>query len=129
MFDDAAGPIEHCSWGKFIIDGTGHGEEDGLIAGHGKDIRLIGREVSEWRERRGHELTPAMIDGVLNRGLEIVIIGNGVDQKLRCPEAVIGLIEADGATVLVRPTPEACLEYNRFFHEGKRVALLAHGTC
>ena len=31
--------------------------------------------------------------------------------------------------VRVLPTPDACREYNRLFHEGRKVALLAHGTC
>jgi hypothetical protein len=46
MFDDPKGPIEHFSWGKFIICGKEHSKLDEKI-GVGKDIRLIGKKKSQ----------------------------------------------------------------------------------
>ena len=131
MFDDPRGPIEYFSWAKFIICGQEHSEVvDGEEVGVGKDIRLIGREVSEWRERKGHELKPSMITGVYGRGIEVLIIGIGVDGLIECPGKVKRAIQENGIPeVIVARTPEACRLYNELFHQGKRVALLAHGTC
>ena len=51
MFDDLKGPIEHFSWGKYIICGIEHSASEKGRVGVGKDIRLINQEVTEWRER------------------------------------------------------------------------------
>ena len=68
VFVDPDGPIEHFSWAKFVIQGKEHSE----TAGCGKDIRLIGRIVTEWVERKGHQLDPNMITGVYGLGIEVL---------------------------------------------------------
>ena len=127
MFEDAAGPIERFEWGRFTICGEVHGDDH---LGVGKDIRLIGTRVTEWAERKGHVLTPAMITGVYEHGLETLIIGDGVDGALKCPAEVLDAIRDGGIPdVRIARTPEACAVYNQLYGEGHRVALLAHGTC
>ena len=130
MFQDENGPIEEFTWGRFVICGEEHGKAGGKKTGKGKDIRLIGTKVSKWKEREGHLLSPSMITGVFDQGLDILIIGIGVDGGIECPEKVRRLIMERGiGQVVLKRTPEACGLYNRLFREGKRVALLAHGTC
>ncbi len=130
MFDDPVGPIEHFSWGKFIICGVEHASTEAGQSGVGKDIRLIGRDVTEWAERKGHTLTKAMITGVYEQGIEILIIGIGVNGALECPLEVEEKILSRGIKkVKLERTPQACALYNQLFHQGKKVALLAHGTC
>jgi hypothetical protein len=130
MFTDPQGPIEQFSWGKFIICGREHSSSEEGKAGAGKDIRLIDREVTAWRERKGHKLTEAMITGVYDQGIEILILGIGVNGALECPKKVIKSIRENGiGQVILRRTPEACALYNALFKEGKKVALLVHGTC
>jgi hypothetical protein len=129
MFDDKKGPIEHFSWGKFIIYGKEHSKSDKKI-GVGKDIRLIGKEVSKWKEREGHRLTSDMITGVYDQDIDILIIGIGVEGLIECTEEVKRSIKKNGIKELIlEKTPTACKTYNELFHKGKRVALLAHGTC
>jgi hypothetical protein len=126
MFDDPRGPIEHFSWGAFVIDGEEHSTESGV----GKDIRLIGEEVSAWRERKGHKLKRSMITGVYDREVDVLVIGMGVHGAVKCPDKVRKAVREHGISKLIlQPTPEACATYNELFREGKRVALLAHGTC
>lgn len=123
MFQDPRGPIERFAWGTFTIAGHKGPEL-------GKDIRLIGTEASPWRERKGHKLQPAMITGVYGRDIEVLVIGAGVYGSLRCPKKVRAAIREQGIPELVvERTPEACRIYNDLFHQGKRVAMLAHGTC
>lgn len=131
MFDDPKGPIEQFSWGKFVVCGAEH--SGGGVAGRkgvGKDIRLVGQDVTEWHERQGHRLTSSMITGVYDRGIEVLIIGVGVNGALECPDEVKHRIEAKGISrVILARTPDACALYNSLYRQGTRVALLAHATC
>jgi hypothetical protein len=127
MFDDLRGPITHFSWGCFVIQGQAHSDEG---EGVGKDIRLIGENVSEWAERSGHQLKKKMVTGVYDQEVEILVIGIGVESAIEVPKKTQEDIRAHGIPVLeLLPTPKACARFNQLFHEGKRVALLAHGTC
>ena len=40
----------------FIINGQEHSEKEDGIHAKSKDIRLIGKDVSEWKEKIGHRL-------------------------------------------------------------------------
>jgi hypothetical protein len=130
MYNDVKGPIEHFSWGKFIVCGKEHSKIANEKTGFGKDIRLIGKEVSKWKEREGHSLNSKMITGIFNKGIEILIIGIGVNGLIECPENVREYIKSNGIkNIIIEKTPEACRIYNEFFNNGEKVALLAHGTC
>jgi hypothetical protein len=126
VFDDPRGPIEHFSWGTFVIGG----EEHSTGAGVGKDIRLVAEDVSPWRERKGHKLKKSMITNVYDRDVDVLIIGIGVHGAIKCPDKVTKAIREHGISELIlQPTPQACATYNELFHQGRKVALLAHGTC
>jgi hypothetical protein len=124
------GAVEWVSWGTFRVCGKEHAKTEKGKVGVGKDIRVIGRDVTEWKERKGHSLTSSMITGVYDAGIEVLVIGIGVDGAIECPEEVKRSIRERGiARVELRRTPEACQLYNALLRAGKRVALLAHGTC
>jgi len=127
MFEDPKGPIERFEWGTFVIAGKRHGEGGQRV---GKDVRVIGSKVSEWKERKGHVLTPAMVTCVYDRGIDTLVIGVGVYGALECPSDVKAAIADHGISDLrILPTPAACREYNALVRAGRKVALLAHGTC
>ena len=126
MFADPRGPIEHFSWGCFVIDGQEHSRSSGV----GKDIRLVEEDVTPWRERKGHKLKKSMITGVYDRDLDVLVIGLGFHSAIKCPDEVKKAVREHGISeLLLEPTPQACATYNELFRQGKRVALLAHGTC
>ena len=128
--DDPKGPIEKFVWGKFIIDGEVHSKISKEETGVGKDIRLIGKEVTAWKERKGHKLDNEKITGVFDKGIEVLIIGMGVNGLMECPAEVSKYIKERGIKeLLLKPTAEACKTYNTLYHEGVKVALLAHATC
>ena len=130
MFDDPKGPIEHFSWGRFIICGNEHGKSGGKRVGKGKDIVLKGHKVKRWKARQGHRLDSAMIEDACRPDVEVLIIGNGVDGLVECPEEVQDFVKQKGiGRLIVEKTPEACKTYNKLFRDGKNVVLLAHGTC
>ena len=129
-FEDAAGPIERCAWGLFVIGGETHSYEDGERVGAGTDIRVIGEEVTRWKKRKGHRLKKSMITGVYDQGIEVLVIGNGVSGAVEVPDKVQRDIEKHGIReVVIERTPQACRIYNKLYRKGKRAALLAHGTC
>lgn len=130
MFNDPGGPIEQYSWGKFVIRGEEHSGQDDSRKGKGKDIKVIGKKVKRWKERKGHVLDRSMVEDVIGKGVEVLVIGNGVEGALVVPQEVLDYLLENGiGKVIVEKTPEACKEYNRLYHDGKKVALLAHGTC
>ena len=96
MFDDPRGPIEHFSWGTFVIGGEEHSSTSGV----GKDIRLVGNEVSAWNERHGHRLKKSMITGVYDRDIDVLVIGIGVHAAITCPQKVKEAIRAVSYTHL-----------------------------
>jgi len=130
MFDDPLGPIEHFSWGVFIVRGEKHAASDTEKIGAGKDIRIVGDKVTRWKERKGHQLSLDMITGVLDKDLDALVLGIGVYGALECSKDVIKGIKKSGVgKVYTLCTPDACKKFNNLYRHGKRVALLAHGTC
>ncbi len=130
MFDDKKGPIEHFSWGKFVVCGKEHGKEDDKKEGCGKDIRIIGKKVTEWKERKGHLLDKSMITGVFEDNIKVLVIGTGVNEQIVCPDKVKEFITSKGINeIILKSTPEACRIYNNLYNKGEKVAMLAHGTC
>jgi hypothetical protein len=130
MFYDVDGPIQEFSWGKFIIKGKEHSKTYDAKKGVGKDIRLIGTEVTKWAERKGHMLSDEMITGIFDQDIETLIIGQGATGALVCPASVQHFIQLHGIKELILlNTTEACKKYNKIYRSGKKVALLAHGTC
>jgi len=130
MFDDPKGPIEKFSWGKYIIRGEEHSQDESGRVGAGKDIRMIGKKVSRWKERKGHLLTEDMITGVLDENVKILVLGIGVDSAVEAPKKLIEWIKDQGIKkVIVLDTPAALRKYNELYRDKEKVALLAHGTC
>ena len=130
MFYDVDGPIQEFSWGKFVIAGKEHSKSFDSKVGVGKDIRLIGTEVSKWAERKGHMLSEDMITEIFDKDIETLIIGLGASGALVCPSSVKYFIRQHGIhDLILLKTPEACKKYNEIYKSGKKVAMLAHGTC
>jgi hypothetical protein len=114
----------------FEVRGEVHARTESGKIGVGKDIRVIADEVTAWKERKGHRLTPAMITGVFGKGLQTLVIGIGASGAIDCSAELIEFIRERGiGSVIVQRTPEACETYNRLYEQGIRVALLAHATC
>ena len=126
-FHDPEGPIEEYTRGRFVVLQQVHSDQG---EGVGKDIRLIGSTVTEWKERKGHTLEKKMITGVFDQDIEILVIGLGIDGMIEVPEETRQFIHDQGISRLVLlKTPKACKRYNELYREGRSVALLAHGTC
>jgi hypothetical protein len=126
MLEDKENPIQECTWGRYIILGVEHSQDGN---GAGKDIFVYGTRVTAWDERKGHRLDTRMVDRALRETPDILIIGSGHRGALAVPGNVIQEIKKKVGEVYVLDTPEACRLYNQLYHQGKKVILLAHGTC
>src|SRR5512136_181205 len=121
MDTEKKGPIEEATWGKYIIQGKEH-SHDKEKKGAGKDIRIIGTEVTEWKERSGHMLRPEMITGVFGMGIDVLIIGTGFDGAIEVKKETVEEIHDLGIRDLViEKTPEACKKYNELYVKGIKV--------
>lgn len=130
LFRDPLGPIESFCWGRFVVLGVEHASAEQGRTGAGKDIRIVDAQVSAWDERHGHKLTPEMLTGVYDRGIEVLVVGSGVRGLLRVSKRARQAIAEHGIPrLIVEPTPDACRTYNALRRQGVHVALLAHGTC
>ncbi|HKL38764.1 MAG TPA: MTH938/NDUFAF3 family protein [Bacteroidales bacterium] len=130
LFKDPGGPIEEFSWGKYVIRGEVHEKNNGKKQGKGKDIYLVDGKAKIWKEREGHTLEPRMVSRVFDKDINTLIIGLGVYGRINCTEETKKEIRKNGIDELILlKTPEACKIYNEYYHQGKKVALLAHGTC
>jgi hypothetical protein len=130
MAEEQRDPVQWIEWGTFDVCGKRHGKTEKGKVGVGKDIRVIGVEVTKWKERKGHTLAPSMITGVYDKGIQTLVIGIGVEGAIECSETVVRSIKQHGiAEVLLQRTPEACRTYSAMLRQGKSAALLAHGTC
>jgi hypothetical protein len=127
MFSDHQGLIESFDWGRFVINGEIH-SMDG--EGVGKDICIVNGKVIPWKARKGHQLRPEMVTCVFDQGINVLVIGNGVNGALKVKKKTQKAIKNAGIdTLIIEKTPEACKIFNRLWLEGHQVAFLAHGTC
>jgi hypothetical protein len=127
VFEDPVGPIERFEWGRYQINGRIHAEDG---EGVGKDICILDGKVLAWGARKGHKLKPEMIDIVLGHDIETLVIGVGVNGRIKVPQKTLDRAYTDGISeVIVERTPAACEKFNALFRSGRLVALLAHGTC
>ena len=126
MFRDPRGPIEGFEWANFKINGEEHSKKKGV----GKDILVIGNEVSKWKKMGGHHLSKRSLKLLEGKDIDTLIIGNGVYGVVEVNEEVREKARSLGIKkLIVENTDKACKRYNEMYGEGKKVALLAHGTC
>jgi hypothetical protein len=128
-FHDPRGPMEFFQWGLYTIVGEEHTKTPEGLIGAGKDVRLIGPEATAWAERKGHKLTPEMVTGVYDRDIDVLVIGNGINNMVEVPDEVREAVESHGLELIVERSQDACLTYNEMMREGRKAALLVHGTC
>ncbi|TYB32179.1 MAG: hypothetical protein FXF47_00125 [Candidatus Mcinerneyibacterium aminivorans] len=123
-------PIEKFDWGKFVVDGVEHSKNYGLRKGQGKDLKIVGRNVESWKERRGHIVTKDMVNSVLKEKIDVLVIGTGFDGTLKVPKSVKNYLVENGVSeVIIKKTPDACNCYNKLYRQQRNVGLLVHGTC
>ncbi len=116
--------IEHLTWGRIRLD-------DGSIY---KDAKLFpgGSRAWDWTEtgtRHSPGIQPADVRELIDHGAEVVVLAQGVYERLQVRSATIRTLEDDGIDVHVEPTEAAVERYNQLLNEGRAVGALIHSTC
>jgi hypothetical protein len=78
------------------------------------------------RGSKAHFVGLAEVEGLLEEGPDLLIIGTGYDDLVQVEEEILAMCAVQ---VLPLPTPQAVRRYNELRGEGKRVAALIHSTC
>ena len=115
--------ISHASWGRLDVAGQGAFKDAKLYPG--------GARAWDWREtgtRHVPGIQPADVAELLEHGAEVVVLSQGVLERLQvCPET-LDLLKNKGIPAHVLPTADAVRLYNELAAQQK-VGGLFHSTC
>ena len=126
MPDTATSPrISHVSWGRLDV-------EDG--AQSFKDAKLYpgGARAWDWNETgTSHTpgIQPADVEELLDHGAEVVVLSQGMNERLQVQSETLRVLEEAGVETHVLQTEEAVARYNDLQSDGRPVGGLFHSTC
>ncbi|XP_062894537.1 mth938 domain-containing protein-like isoform X2 [Mobula hypostoma] len=118
-------PIASLRWGEMKVEGS-----DTLY----KDCKVWpgGNRMWDWREtgtRHRPGVQPADLDEIVNKGIQTLVIGRGMEEALQVPEETLDFIRSKGIDTFVLQTEKAVAQYNRLVKEGVAVGGIFHSTC
>lgn len=111
--------IENYTFGSFMIDGRQYEY----------DIKIKGEEVIPWQYIKHHTVTLGDIRELLEDKPEILVIGTGSSGLVNVEGDALQQAESQGTQCIVKPTGEACEDYNKALREKKKVVAIMHATC
>ena len=71
----------------------------------------------------------ADVEEIVDAGVGIVVISQGVSGKLQCPAETLEFLERSKVQVVRLTTPNAVTKFNELVAEGRAVGGLFHSTC
>jgi hypothetical protein len=110
--------IEAYRFGRVVVDG----EEQTRDV-----IVLPDRTVANWWRARGHELTLADLDDVLEELPEVLLVGTGAYGRMRPDPETLEQLRQRGIEVEALPTGDAVRRYGEL--DPRRAAAALHLTC
>jgi hypothetical protein len=112
--------IEQYSFGNITIKGKTYSN----------DLILLPDEIfPSWWRKEGHNLHLEDLKEVLNRKLDVLIIGTGYNGIMKVNQDLTSQLENMGLNIIVEKSREAVNKYNALLKEGRKVALAIHLTC
>ncbi|XP_077421296.1 mth938 domain-containing protein [Vanacampus margaritifer] len=117
--------IVSLSWGRMTVKGAPSPYKDCKVWPGGS-------RPWDWRET-GTEHRPGVqvadVQEVLDKGVDLLVIGRGMDMALQVPASTVERVTAAGVQVRVLQTEAAVAEYNRLAGGGANVGGVFHSTC
>ncbi|XP_032905610.1 mth938 domain-containing protein-like [Amblyraja radiata] len=112
-------------WGEMKVEGS-----DTLY----KDCKVWpgGKRTWDWRETGTQHrpgVQPADVNEIVNKGIQTLVIGRGMEKALQVPEETLAFIRSKGIHALVLQTEKAVAQYNKLVKEGVAVGGIFHSTC
>lgn len=122
---DASPRISHVSWGCLEIE-----ERDQPF----KDAKLYpgGARAWDWNETgTSHTpgIQPADVEELLDKGAEVVVLSQGMNERLQVKSETIRMLDDQGVETHVLQTEQAVERYNELQDEDEPVGGLFHSTC
>ncbi|XP_070552656.1 mth938 domain-containing protein-like [Ptychodera flava] len=117
--------VTKISWGTMKIEG-------GAVY---KDCKVWpgGSRTWDWGETGTHHkpgVQPSDVKEILEKGIQIIVIGNGMDKALGVPRETLDYIKGQSVEALVLETEKAVEKYNALVNAGeKKVGGIFHSTC
>lgn len=111
--------IDSYRFGEVVVEG-GRFTTDIAITADGS--------VSSWWRREGHVLSMEDLEGVLSKGLEVLVVGTGSSGAVSVAEEVGQRLGILGIQLIAQKTGSACETYNNLLGR-KKVAAALHLTC
>ncbi|XP_069568778.1 mth938 domain-containing protein-like isoform X1 [Brachyistius frenatus] len=72
---------------------------------------------------------PADLEEVLEKGVDLLVIGRGMNEALQVPPSTLDFVKQKGVDVRVFQTETAVAEYNKLAGQGAKVGGVFHSTC
>ncbi len=105
----------------------GHIEIDGQA--YTNDVIIFPDHVmSDWWRDEGHVLQPQDLERVFAADVDVLIVGQGANGRMRVTQATRQQVEAAGIDLLVKHTHEAVETYNEM-RDKKNIVAALHLTC
>jgi len=112
-------PIDSYEFGNIVVGGKAYTQD--LII-------LPDRVFANWWRQEGHSLVVGDLELVLHTRPEILIVGTGTEGLMDVPPDTRSAIARAGIQLIVQPTADAVVTYNRLRTE-KHLAAALHLTC
>ena len=112
--------IERYRFGRMVIDGTPVTRDLIILPG--------GEIIHNWRRDRGHFLSAADIDPLINEPVDIIVVGKGAFGLMNIDPGLPGSLPA-GITIIGRKTSKAIDEYREAVSKDLLVGACFHLTC
>ncbi|XP_029964228.1 mth938 domain-containing protein [Salarias fasciatus] len=117
--------IASLSWGRMQVEGC---------SSRYKDCKVWpgGSRTWDWRETGTDHypgVQPGDLEEVLKKGIELLIIGRGMNEALQVPSSTLDFVQQRGVEVRVLQTERAVAEYNKVASQGVKVGGVFHSTC
>ncbi|XP_068440758.1 mth938 domain-containing protein [Clinocottus analis] len=117
--------ISSLSWGHMKVKGCSSSYKDCKVWPGGS-------RAWDWRETGTNHspgVQPADLEEVLKNGIDLLVIGRGMNEALQVPSATLDFVMQKGVDVRVLQTEKAVAEYNKLAGQGAKVGGVFHSTC
>jgi len=111
--------IESYDFGRIVIDGKEYTNDLIILPDHIE---------TNWRRKKGHELSVEDIRTVLEAKLEILIVGTGFSGLMKVLPDTRSLLESRQIKLIAEDSEKACQTYNQL-HQSSKVIAAFHLTC
>ena len=110
--------IDSAFFGSLLVDGRKYNND--LVVSWNGDVK---------DRPSSHDFTGAEMNNMLMSDPDVIVVGTGHSGMLKVAHDVDVSARLKGIELVVKSTPLAIQDYNKFARLGKRVIAVLHSTC